>query len=96
MTCRVPQQQAEAGVAGRKVAAELGDGRVVVRQLLKDRERLAVLGRRFRWLARILQLGAEVVMAYSQVAAEFGDGGVVVGKLLIDCQCLAVLGRRFR
>ena len=75
-------------MARRQVAAELGDGGVVVGQLLLDRDRLAVLGLRFRWLARIRQQGAEVVNVTRQVAAEFGDGGVVVGQLLQDCDAL--------
>ncbi len=83
-------------MAARQAAAEFGDGGVVVGQLLLDRQRLAVLGLRFRWLARIRQQDAEVVVADRQAAAEFGDGGVVVDQLLIDRQRLAVLGLRFR
>ena len=47
----------------RQVAAEFGDGGVVVGQLLVDRQRLAVLGLRFRRLARLRQQDAEVVVA---------------------------------
>ena len=39
---------AEVVVAARQTAAEIGDGGVVVGQLLLDRQRLAVLGLRFR------------------------------------------------
>ena len=42
------QQDAEVVVAARQVAAEFGDGGIVVGQLLLDRQRLAVLGLRFR------------------------------------------------
>ena len=77
--CR--QQHAEVVVAARQVAAEFGDGGVVVGQLLLDRQRLAVLGLRLRRLARLRQQDAEVVVA-APGAAEFGDGGVVVGQLL--------------
>ena len=72
------------------------DLRVVVGQLLADRQRLAVLGLRLRRLARLRQQAAEVVVAVRQAAAEFGDGGVVVGQLLVDRQRLAVLGLRLR
>ena len=53
-------------VAVRQAAAEFGDGGVVVGQLLPDRQCLAVLGLRFRWLARIRQQDAEVVVAVRQ------------------------------
>ena len=53
MLARLRQQDAEVVVAARQVAAELGDGGVVVGQLLLDRQRLAVLGLRFRRLARL-------------------------------------------
>ena len=76
--------------------AESGDGRVVVGQLLLDRQRLAVLGLRFRRVARRSQQQAEAVVAYRQPVAEISDGGVVVGQLLLDRQRLAVLGLRFR
>ncbi len=81
-------------MAVRQVAAEFGDGGVVVGQLLLDRQRLAVLGLRLRRLARLSQQFAEVVVADRQTTAEFGDGGVVVGQLLLDRQRLAVLGLR--
>ena len=47
--------------------AEVGDGGVVVGQLLLDRQRLAVLGLRLRRLARLRQQVAEVVVAVRQV-----------------------------
>ena len=80
----------------RQDGAEVGDGGVVVGQLLLDRQRRAVLGLRLRRLARRRQQDAEVVVAGRQVAAEVGDGGVVVGQLLPDRQRRAVLGLRLR
>ena len=80
----------------RQVVAEVGDGGVVVGQLLVDRHRLAELGLRLRRLARLRQQGAEEVVAVRQAEAESGDGGVVVGQLLPDRQRLAVLGLRLR
>ncbi len=81
-------------MAPRQVAAEFGDGGVVVGQLLEERQRLAVLGLRLRLLARAVQQPAEAEVAVRQAAAEFGDGGVVVGQLLGDLQRPAVLGLR--
>ena len=59
-----------------------------------ERDRLAVLGLRFRLPARVIQQYAEVVVAARQVGAELGDGGVVVGQLLPKRDRLAVLGLR--
>ena len=49
--------ETEVAVAGRQVVAEVGDGGVVVGQLLQDRQRLAVLGLRLRRLARLRTAG---------------------------------------
>ena len=87
---------ASAVVALRQGVAEVGDGGVVVGQLLPERHRLAELGLCLRRLARIRQQPAAEVVAVRQVAAEFGDGGVVVGQLLVERQRLAELGLRLR
>ena len=53
-------RQAEALVVARQVAAEVGDGGVVVGQLLPERQRVAVLGLRLRRLAHARQQAAEI------------------------------------
>ena len=83
-------------MAPRQVVAEVGDGGVVVDQLLPDRHRLAVLDRRLRWLAGLRQQVGEPTVAIRQPLGEFGDDGVVVGQLLPECQRLAALGLRLR
>ncbi len=76
-----------------QAAAEVGDGGVVVGQLLEERQPLAVLGLRLRWPARpVHQYQPEVVVAPGHGVAEFGDGGVVVGQLLVERQRPAELG----
>ena len=63
--CR--QQEAEIVVAARQAAAEIGDGGVVIGQLLLDRDRVAVLGLRFRRLARIRQQEAELAVVLARL-----------------------------
>ena len=89
-------RQAEVVVAVRQAAAELGDGGVVVGQLLPDRQRLAVLGLRLRRPARRDSRLPRLLWTVRQAAAEVGDGGVVVGQLPVDRQRRAVLGLRLR
>ena len=66
----------------RQAIDELGDGGVVVGQLLIDRarrlERLQRLGR----LAGVVEHVGDAVVAVRQLALEPGDGRVVVGQLL--------------
>ena len=83
-------------VADRQAVVELGDGGVVVGQLLVDRDRLPVLGLRRDRPARIRQEIPEVAVAGRQAVAELGDGGVVVGQLPLDRDRLPVLGLRLR
>ena len=81
-------------MAARQAAAEVGDGGVVVGQLLPDRQRLAGLGFCLRRLAR-LDSSSAIVCDSRQAVAEFGNGGVVVGQLLEE-RHPAVLGLRLR
>jgi hypothetical protein len=62
-----------------QLAAEFGDGRVLIGQFLLDRQRLAELGLCLRRLPRVVQQDTKIVMTSRQVPAELGDGGVVVG-----------------
>ena len=73
------QQDAEVAVAGPESDAEVGDGGMVVGQLLLDGRGLSVLGLRRSRLARLRQQDAEGVVAVRQPAAEVGDGGMLVG-----------------
>ncbi len=63
----------------RQVEAELGDGGVVVGQLLVERQRPAVLGLRLRWLGRRRKQAADAIDGVRQVVAgvvgDFGSGG---------------------
>ena len=63
---------------GREGIPVLGDGGVVVGQLLLERQRLPGFGFRFRQPAHVIEHGAKVVVPGREVAAEAGDGRIVV------------------
>ena len=71
-------------------SAEVGDGGVVLGQLLADLQRPAVRLQRLGRLAGLRLQEADVVVAIRQAAAEVGDGGVGIGQLSSDRQRLAV------
>ena len=81
----------------RQVAAEFGDGGVVVGQLLPDRQRLAVLGLRLRRPAR-LPTAARPRLSWllARLLRKSVTAGLSSASFCADRQRLAVLGLRLR